>query len=421
LLTELCEDLADQFDVTVIAGQPNYNPENSDYRARGVERRRGMTIRRVLHTRLSKASLIGRGVNFVTFIIGAFLAGLVMPRPDVVVVETDPPLLCLLGSILRWVRGCRLVVYLQDIHPDIAIALGKMRDGWLTHFFRQSFLKAYRRADRIVVLSDDMRSLIVESGVPDHLVATIPNWVDTRLICPIKADNRFRAQHGLERHFVVMYSGNLGLCQQLDDVLLAANELGDSPDVKFVLVGQGASRARLELEARRQRLENVLFLDYQPKQELSASLSAADLHLVPLDARLTRYMMPSKLYGILSSGTPLIAVASEECELSRLVRSERIGVVSAPGQPQALASQIRQCAGDPHEVRAMGGRARQLAVDRFDRRMITAKFARLLADVGARQPTTAGDVAGASSLELDSTAQLAPEAVPNSAVCRSDA
>src|SRR5206468_8135309 len=111
----------------------------------GVERRGGVSIHRVRHTRFSKVTLLGRAINFLTFIVGAAWAALRIPKPDVLVVETDPPLLCLLGSRLQWWRGCRLVCYLQDIHPDIGIALGKMRAGTFTNLLRRWFVAAYRR------------------------------------------------------------------------------------------------------------------------------------------------------------------------------------------------------------------------------------------------------------------------------------
>jgi colanic acid biosynthesis glycosyl transferase WcaI len=377
LLTELCEDLAEQFDVTVIAGQPNANPELADYRSHGSEIRNA----RVWHTRLPKTNLVGRAINFVTFLVAATAAAFMCPRPELVVVETDPPLLCLLGSWLKRFRGCRLVVYLQDIQPEIAVALGKLRRGWLTNGLRAIFAAIYRKADGVVVLSEDMRTAMEAWNVPNRKIHTIPNWVDTAGVFPVKAGNSFRQAHGWSDRFVVMYSGNLGLCQQLSDILIAAEQLLERRDIQFVLVGQGASRTQLERMAEERKLTNVRFLDYQPKRELSVSLSGADLHLVPLDGRIVRYMMPSKLYGVLASGTPLIAVAPEDCELAQFVRCQGVGFVTAPGDPQSLANQIRTCADRPQAYSEMGARARNLAMDQFDRPLITGRFGRLLANI----------------------------------------
>lgn len=394
LLTELCEDLAGSFEITVLAGQPNHNPEQSAYRPRGLERRAGVTIRRVWNTRLPKSSLWGKAINLLTYLIGASWAALRLPRPEVVVVETDPPLLCLLGAVLRQWHGARLVVYLQDIYPDVAVALGKLSDGRLSRWLRKLLFGVYARADRVVVLSREMRNLLVASGVPESRLVVIPNWVDTRQVFPVKRDNPFRARHGLDDQFVVMYSGNMGLSQRLDDLLVAAELLRRRDDVRFLFVGDGASRRRLEESARQARLANVTFLPYQPKTELAASLSAADVQVISVDPRVTQFLMPSKLYGILASGTPVIVVAPEDCELSSVVRASQVGRVVPPGQPEALAEAIEWCATHTAELRAMGERGWRLAQAEYDRCKQTASFGELLmkvADPSAAPPVPTSD------------------------------
>ncbi len=283
LLTELCEDLTDRFDVHVIAGQPLQNPTGAVFRRWGTQKRQGVTIRRVWHTTLPKRWMPFRLLNLVSYLIGAAWAVVWCRRPDVVVVETDPPLLCLLGWLLQR-RGAKLVVYLQDIYPDLGVALGKLPDGRLTAALRRMMFATYRRADRVVVLSRDMRRKVLDAGIDPDKVMCIPNWIDTTQLKPQKHQNAFRTEHlqpSDPSHpaptRLVMYSGNMGLCQRLDDVLDAAERLGDRPEILFLLVGDGASRRRLESEVRERRLGNVRFLPYQPKERLAESLSAADL------------------------------------------------------------------------------------------------------------------------------------------------
>lgn len=378
LLAELCEDLAGRFDVTVIAGQPNQNPAGAGYHRRGQQTRRGVRVRRVWHTRFAKRSLAGRAVNLLSYLGGASLAAFTLPRPQCIVVETDPPLLCLAGALLRRWHAARLVVYLQDIYPDIAVALGVLPDGQPTRLLRRLIYGAYRRADRVVVLSRDMRDLLARSGVCARKIECIPNWTDTRAVLPRKEHNAFRAEHGLDGRFVVMYSGNMGLCQRLEDVLAAAARLRSRPDVLFLLVGDGVSRPRLENTARRMDLPNVRFLPYQPKDRLAESLSAADLHLVPLDPRVREFLMPSKLYGILASGTPMLAIAPEDCELAEITRREAVGLVVPPGEPEALAEAVRGLADGRGQLAPMGRAARRLAEARYDRRQSTSRFAEML-------------------------------------------
>ena len=387
LLTELCEDLADNFELTVVAGQPNQNPAGAACKAWGKDQHNGVAVFRIPHFKFGKRSLWGRAANMLTYLAGAAVASLFARRQDVVVVETDPFLLPLLGRLLQWRHRCRLVVYLQDIYPDVAIALGKVREGWFTRALRRALFSIYSRADRVVVLGDDMRARLAAARVPDAKITVIPNWADTARIVPVRTGNAFRSRESLDGRFVVMYSGNMGLCQNLDEVLSAAERLRDRADILFLFVGDGASRPRLEQFARERGLSNVRFLPYQPQSELAHSLSAADLHLVPLDARVTGCLVPSKLYGILAAGVASLVIAENECQASRVVADSGAGRVIAPRDPARLAAAIAWCADHPAELRAMGEVARRLAEREYDRKLITGRFGELLHDViAAAQP-----------------------------------
>ena len=254
-----------------------------------------------------------------TYFVGAALVALFAPRPQVVVVETDPFLLPLLGRCLQRWHGCRLVVYLQDIYPDVAIAVGKVRDGWFTRLLRRSLFAVYRRADRVIVLGEDMRALLTDSGIPDERITSLPNWVDTTRIAPVPVRNRFREREQLDGKFVVMYSGNMGLCQNLDEILETAQLLRDRPQIELVLIGGGASRARLEETARAKQLPNVRFRDYQPLAELAHSLKRGR-------------------------------------RAPRAARSPRDGL---PGAEQALRDSCGRSAGDRDRRRTLGSQSRR--------------------------------------------------------------
>jgi colanic acid biosynthesis glycosyl transferase WcaI len=230
-----------------------------------------------------------------------------------------------------------------------------------------------------------MKEHLVASGVPAEQVAIIPNWIDTKKVRPVKNGNPFRKRHGINGEFVVMYSGNLGLCQRLEDVVAAAKHLRERADILFLLIGGGSLKAGLEQQVADLGLANVRFLPYQPKSQISESLSAADVHLVPLDERVASYLMPSKLYGVLASATPLIAIAPEDCELSELTLEHGVGVLACPGEPASLAQAIEQLADDGWDLPQMGKRSRQLAEREFDRVQVTARFAGLLQELAGTQ------------------------------------
>ncbi|HEX6961720.1 MAG TPA: glycosyltransferase family 4 protein [Lacipirellula sp.] len=362
LLTELCESLAHEFEVHVLCGQPRRVLDVETYVRRGADSRNGVTIHRVRHTQFNKASFFGRIVNMITFQASAAWQALRAPRPDIVVTETDPPFLCLLGWLLQSLRRCQHIAYLQDIYPDVAVALGKLKTSWHSDLLRRLFLAAYRRSRGVIVLSRDMRELLIDSGLPGSLISVIPNWADTQAIYPAKSNNHFRRRHGLQRDFVVMYSGNMGLSQRLDEVLEAAELLIDRDNIMFVLVGDGAERSRLEQLAAHRHLRNVRFFDYQAKADLADSLSAADVHLIILRPEIKRLLMPSKLYGILASDTPAIVWADPDCELAHVVASNDLGTVASASRATDLAEVIRQAADSPDVVARQGRAARAYAL-----------------------------------------------------------
>lgn len=384
-LTELCEDLSQEHEVTIVAG-PSYHV---------TTRRRGLVSREVLGkvaimrtwgTKLSKARLVGRLTNLGTYFVFAAVASLITERPDIVIAETDPPLLGALGALLKRFWGCRLVYNVRDLYPDIAEATGGVRNRALISLLERGNLFAYRRSDLVVALGNDMRQRLYRKGVPKEKVAVVTDWVDCKVIRP-SAHNSLRMQFGDK--FVVMYSGNLGLSQQLEAILEAANRLRDDERVLFVLIGEGARKEWLQDHARRMNLSNLCFLPYQPKERLSDSLAAADLHLIPLMAGTAGCLVPSKVYGILAAGRPFVAMMEDFADVARLATEHRVGFVIPPGDVNGLVTTIRNVLSDPGELKEMGRRARRLAEEQFDRRVVTRKFAQLLEAVAASNGTAA--------------------------------
>ncbi len=379
LLTELAEDLAGRFSVTVVAGLPNANPSREGFRKFRGDDRNGVRILRVPHTTFPKTWLPGRAVNFVTFLLAAVVRATLCRKQDVVVVESDPFLLAIGGVWLKLRHRARYVVYLQDIHPDVGIAIGRLSESPVTRVLRRTLVACYRRADRVVVLSEDMRRTLSAWGLAAERLVRLPNWVDTAAVRPGSATGRLRREADLaDDAFLVMYSGNLGMSQRLDVLLDAAERLLGRDDIRFVFVGGGAAAAPLKAEAEKRRLENVRFLPYRPKSELGESLAAADLHVVSIDPAALPYLMPSKLYGILAAGRPVLATAVAGTELADEIVAHDVGRVVRPGDAAAMAEAISAAADDRSRLRSQGERARRLAETEYDRKIVTARFGDLL-------------------------------------------
>lgn len=381
-LTELCDDLSTDHEVTIVAG-PSYHTKDGNaagFRLWSRERHGKVTIIRTWGTRFSKSNLAGRLVNLGTYYLLAAIVAFRLPRPDVIVAETDPPLLGALAAVLKRRWGCRLVYNVRDLYPDIAEVTGGVRSPFLLDLLRRGNDYAYQRSDLIVTLGHDMARRIVDKGVPPDKVVVVPDWVDCGRIRPLDS-NPFGRSFGDK--FVVMYSGNIGLSQQLETVLEAADRLRADERILFAIIGEGARKKWLQERARAMGLTNVTFMPYQPLEKLGESLSAADLHLIPLAAGAAGCLVPSKIYGILAAGRPFIAMMEESAEVAQIARDDAVGFVVLPGSVEALSGAIREAVDSPERLRQMGARARRLAEMRFDRIKVTRMFGSMLTGITA--------------------------------------
>jgi putative colanic acid biosynthesis glycosyltransferase WcaI len=373
-LTELCEDLSTEHRITFVAG-PSLHGAQASRRLLTRDRYGQVEIIRTWGTRFSKRRLVGRLANLASYYFLAVAAALRLERPDVIIAETDPPLLGALAAMLKRRWGCKFVYNVRDLYPDIAEANGGLRSRMLITLLRCANDYASRKADLIVPLGLDMAKRIAAKGVPRSKITVIPDWADTNRIFPI-SNSRFRAELG--ERFVVMYSGNLGLSQQLDTVVDAAMRLRADPRILFVLIGEGASKSALQSRVLGLELSNVIFLPYRPQEQLAESLSAADLHLIPLIRGAEGCMVPSKIYGILAAGRPFIAIMEPGAEIARIAREYAVGFVVPPADADALAQTIAESASRRAELNAMGLRARELALRSYTREVATRRFAAML-------------------------------------------
>ena len=386
LLTDLCESLADRFDVSVLCGQPNSNPTGCDYVAQGIQVRNRVRIIRLQHTQFAKRKSWGRMANLLSFTHATkrWLRRSTKDRNesfDLLIAETDPFLLPLVVGPHCQATGIKYVAYLQDIYPDIAIRLGKAKDGWFTRHLRRRLRSAYEFAAKVVVLSDAMKQELIDWGIRPDALAIVPNWVDCQSVRPIKTDNAFRiARRWTGGCFVVMHSGNMGLSQKLCALIRAVDEPAFPAHAKLVLIGGGADEPRLRaLASSAKRSRDIEFLPYQPRESLAESLSAADLQVVSIDPRIGGTLMPSKLYGILASGTPVLVIAEPASDTAKIVEENELGIVAGHHEPKLIAEAIAEFAGrDTSALQRMQQNARQLAETRYDRSICIKQFADLL-------------------------------------------
>lgn len=367
LLTDLAAALAkDGFDVHVICSRLRYDDPAAALPT--SDRIGAVQVHRCWSTRFGRAGLLGRLVDYKSFYVCSIMAALRLTRTDdVLVALTDPPML---SVGLAWVarrRRAALINWLQDLFPEVAMALGAAPlPGWLERLLLRLRNESLRVARMNVVLGERMRQRVLELGVAPEQITVIENWADGEAIRPMAAsESALRAGLPPETSFVVQYSGNLGRAHEYQTILGAAQILAGEPGWLFLMVGGGANMVRLQAEAARLALTNMLFLPYRPREQLADSLAAGDVHLSCLLPEMEGLIVPSKFYGILAAGRPVIVIGDREGEQARIVREEGCGEASAGGDPIALAQLLRVLRNDQQRCERAGARARAVFESRY--------------------------------------------------------
>lgn len=317
-LGDLAVALAEQgHDVTVVSSRQAYEHSGTTFPAN--ETWRGVKIRRVFSTRFGKKAKWRRVIDFASFLFFSCIRLLFLPRHDVVVALTTPPLISSLGAFRAKLWRARFIYWVMDFNPDEAIAAGWLKADSLAAKFLESLSRfSLRRADGIVALDRFMRDRILAKQIPAGKIAVIPPWSHDRQVVYNEADrDAFRSAHGLNGKFVVMYSGNHSPVHPMDTLMRAAEQLRDEPNVHFCFIGGGSEFSRIKRWAANK--PNVLCLPYQPIEKLSGSLSAADAHIVVMGDAMLGLVHPCKIYNILTVGAPVIYIGPEPSHVTEIL------------------------------------------------------------------------------------------------------
>lgn len=379
LLSQLLGALSDDFDITVVTGRLAVHAPHAERIVHD-----GVRIVRVRSTVFDRTGMLGRASNYLTYLVQTLRVGLFSRRPNVVMCMTDPPVIGDIGLVVARRFRRPLVVVSQDVFPEIAVELKRLENGLLIGMLRALIGWYLRGADRVVVIGETMRRRLMEKGADPDRIVIIPNWVDTDAIRPEPRENDWAREHGLSDRFVVMHSGNVGHPQNLDVLIRATTFLRDLEDLAVVVIGGGARRADLVELSEVLETDAVRFLDYQPRETLSSSLSAAHVHYVGLGRGLSGYVVPSRLYGVLSAGRPVLVAADDDSETAAVVRAIGCGLVVPPNRPELVAAAIRDLYDGRHDLDEMGRRGREYVVAEADRSIAIERYRRLLLDVASQ-------------------------------------
>jgi colanic acid biosynthesis glycosyl transferase WcaI len=392
VMTQLVHALARRgHEVDVVTSLPWYQGHrvHEDWRGRPwrTERTDFGRVVRVHPFPTDKGNIPARAVGFVGFTGLATGAALALRGHDVVMGMSPPIFLGEAAELIGRVRRAPVVFNVQDIFPDVAVELGALTDPRLVRVAGALERRLYRRADAVTVLSRDQADNVAAKLPPDqrHKVRTIQNFFDPAKIVPTSPDTPYRREHGLTGKTVVMYSGNVGLSQSFDLVREAAHRWRDRPQVHFVINGEGAARPAVDRWAAGS--PNVTVAGFQPRERVSEVLGSADLHLVLLKRGLARSSTPSKLYGILGAGRPVLASIDEGSEVDRTIAEAGAGAAVPPEDPEAFVAALDRLLADPAGLRAAGERARAWALRWLTPDAQAARYDELFAELIAHRRT----------------------------------
>jgi colanic acid biosynthesis glycosyl transferase WcaI len=385
LMGQLFESLAARgHRVSVITAFPHYEHFRivDAYRGKLAARERSGkldVLRLWVYASGTKQRMFHRLLSYLSFCFVAMVAAIsARRRYDVVFCSNGGFFSGLAAYAFRLVRGVPFVYNVQDLYPEVPVAVGQLRSKPAIAILERLERFMYRTAAHVTVIAPSFRQNLLTKGVPASKVSVIPNWVDTEFIRPLPKDNPFSRQHGLECKFVVSYSGNLGYVYDLSTLLEAAKLLSDNDDISFLIVGDGVARSGLERQAVELGLTNVRFLPLQPRDALPWLRAASDVQVSLYRRGSASYSMPSKVYEIMASGRPLVAGADRGSDVWNLVESTACGVCVEPEDPRGLADAINRLYHDPESRERMARCGRDHAVARYSLAGVLDQYERLL-------------------------------------------
>jgi colanic acid biosynthesis glycosyl transferase WcaI len=370
-VSDLARHLGREHEVTVICSGGSYASTTSTDEAPPVNiiRIPGFRYRR---------GVLARLCSYATFFIAALWHELRIPRQDLIITMTTPPMLGIGGSIVKRLRGTRHYIWEMDLFPDAFVSLGALRQGsWLTRILGWIEDGCRRRSDGVIVLGPCMRRRLMAHGIPKQLIHVAENWADGRTISP----QPFRRSGPIN----VLYSGNLGLSHDIETILQTMRHFRDDPRFVFTFAGAGVKRDELEHICTAEGIRNAVFVPYASRDHMDEHLAQADIGLVTQLPAHIGIVVPSKVYGLLASGRPVLFIGPRRSTADLLIRRFKCGWQIDPGNWKSMVDLLQRLASDREDLRSHGGRARRAFDRHYD---LPHGVARVAAAISLATPAT---------------------------------
>ena len=385
ILTELAEGLKESFHTTVICTVPSYTGKVSQYYRKHkyyYENINGVDVLRIRVPEFRKNFAPSRIVNIVSYFFSAVAATFRVERQDYVFTISQPPVLGgLLGVIGKHLKKAKLIYNIQDFNPEQVKAVEFTGNRLILNAMMLMDKHSCKAANKVIVVGRDMvdtlRNRFGKKMVP---YAYINNWIDEKEIYPLPEGNagvqKFRKRYGLENRFVMMYSGNIGLYYDLPNLLKLIAQFQQEKEVVFAFIGEGSVLEELKEYQQKHQLENVVFIPYQEKKDLIYSLNAGDVHFVMNAKGIKGVSVPSKLYGVMAAGKPVLGILEEGAEARLIVEEAQCGRVVSPEDYEAIRNLIREFIQkrNSEELACMGEKGRNYLVQHLTKDVSIKKY-----------------------------------------------
>lgn len=384
ILAELCEGLKGSLDITVLCVVPSYSGKVEEkYKEKRIynEEHNGIKIIRVKVPEFDKKNKVSRVKNLMAYFFNSIIATIKLEKYDYIYSISQPPILGgTLGVIGKWLKGGKYIYNIQDFNPEQTMAVGYSKNKIVLNLAMALDKFNCKLSDKVIVVGRDMqetlKSRFNNKNVPNN--EFINNWIDEKEIYPIELENEkissFKNKYGLEDKFIIMYSGNIGLYYDLENIIKVIAKFKDRNDVVFTFIGDGTVKEKIETYAISNNLSNVKFIPYQPKEMLKYSLNSADIHWVVNAKGIKGVSVPSKLYGVMASGKPVIGVLDRGSEARLIVEEANCGVCSEPEDYKSIEKNINYILNNKNKFKDLGTNGREYLVNNLTKDISIKKY-----------------------------------------------
>ncbi|EDT73337.1 glycosyltransferase family 4 protein [Clostridium butyricum] len=384
ILTELCDGLKENFDITVICVVPSYSGKiDEKYKKhRFYEEEIGnIKIIRVRVPEFNKSRKVSRIINLISYFINAIIATFNLQKQDYVFSISQPPILGgLLGVIGKVIKKGKLIYNIQDFNPEQTIAVGYSKNKFLVNIALYLDKFSCKMSNKIILVGRDMQQTLnnrfVKSYLPNNIV--INNWIDEKSIYPLSNNNttvyEFKERYNLQNKFVIMYSGNIGLYYDLENLIKIIGKFNNRDDVKFAFVGDGTIKKNIENYALENNLKNVVFIPYQEKSDLNYSLNAADVHFVVNSKGIKGISVPSKLYGVMACGKMILGILEKGSEARIIIEESGCGICSEPEDYEDIYIKIKYILDNKQLAEVIGEKGRKYLEKNLTKELSISKY-----------------------------------------------